>query len=154
MISELANHLWQSTLFAVVVGLLTLMCRKNHASIRYWLWFSASVKFFIPFALLMALGDRLEWASRAPQIAAPTVSATLAQVSRPFVVEPMRVLPAQDALRGVDWFAPALFGVWVAGTIGMTVVRFRTWRQIRAAIRTSSPWTIASLPLPAGVALR
>ena len=89
MISELANHLWQSTLFAVAVGLLTLMCRKNHASVRYWLWFSASVKFFIPFTLLMALGDRLEWASRAPQIAAPAVSATLAQVSRPFIEDPV-----------------------------------------------------------------
>ncbi|HET9384632.1 MAG TPA: M56 family metallopeptidase [Gemmatimonadales bacterium] len=156
MISELANHLWQSTLFAVAVGLLTLMCRKNHASVRYWLWFSASVKFFIPFTLLMALGDRLEWASRAPQIAAPAVSATLAQVSRPFVVEPaMSVLPMQDAARGVDWFAFALFGMWVAGTIAMTLVRFRTWRQIRATIRTSSPWTVASLPmLPAGVTLR
>ena len=59
MISELANHLWQSTLFAVAVGLLTLMCRQNHASVRYWLWFSASVKFFIPFTLLMALGGAL-----------------------------------------------------------------------------------------------
>ena len=66
MISELANHLWQSTLFAVAVGLLTLMCRKNHASVRYWLWFSASVKFLIPFTLLMELGDRLPWASKAP----------------------------------------------------------------------------------------
>jgi bla regulator protein blaR1 len=154
MISELANHLWQSTLFAVVVGLLTLMCRKNHASVRYWLWFSASVKFFIPFALLMTLGDRLEWPSRAPQIAAPAVSATLAQVSRPFVVEPMRVLPMQEAPRGVDWFTLALFGVWVAGTIAMTAVRFRTWRQIRAAIRTSSPWAVASQLMPAGVAVR
>ena len=62
MISELANHLWQSTLFAVAIGLLTLMCRKNHASVRYWLWFSASVKFFVPFTLLMALGDRMDWA--------------------------------------------------------------------------------------------
>ena len=34
MITELANHLWQSTLFAVAVGLLTLTCRKNHASMR------------------------------------------------------------------------------------------------------------------------
>src|SRR5688500_20128650 len=82
MISELANHLWQSTLFAVAVGLLTSMCRKNHAGVRYWLWFSASLKFFIPFTLLMALSERLEWASRAPQIAAPAVSAALAQVSR------------------------------------------------------------------------
>ena len=109
MISELANHLWQSTLFAVAVGLLTLMCRKNHASVRYWLWFSASVKFFIPFTLLMALGDRLEWASRAPQIATPAVSATLAQVSRPFVVDPaMGFLSVQEAPRSFDWFALAI----------------------------------------------
>jgi uncharacterized protein (TIGR03435 family) len=155
MISELANHLWQSTLFAVVVGLLTLMCRKNQASIRYWLWFSASVKFFIPFALLMTLGDRLEWASRAPQVATPAVSATLAQVSRPFVVEPaMNVLTSQDVARGVDWLALLLFCVWVTGTTAMTVVRFRTWRQIRAAIRTSSAWAVASQPMPAGVAVR
>jgi uncharacterized protein (TIGR03435 family) len=154
MISELANHLWQSTLFAVAVGLLTLMCRKNHASVRYWLWLSASVKFCVPFALLMALGDRLDWASTASQIAAPAVSATLAQVSRPFVVDPAMSLPMLDAPRGVDWFAIALFSVWVAGSIAMTVVRFRTWRQIRAAIRTSSPWAIASLPMPVGVAVR
>ncbi|MGH9237401.1 MAG: M56 family metallopeptidase [Vicinamibacterales bacterium] len=155
MISELANHLWQSTLFAVAVGLLTVLCRKNHASVRYWLWFSASVKFLIPFTVLMALGDRLEWASRAPQIATPAVSATLAQVSRPFVVDPaVGFLSVQEAPRSFDWFALAIFGVWVAGTIAMTVVRFRTWRQIRAAIRTSSPWAMASLPMPAGVAVR
>jgi len=155
MISELANHLWQSTLFAVAVGLLTLMYRRNHASVRYWLWFSASVKFFIPFTVLMALGDRLEWASSAPQIATPAVSATLAQVSRPFVVDPgMAFVAVQGAPGGFDWFALAIFGVWASGTIAMTVVRFRTWRQIRAAVRASSPWTITSLPMPAGVAVR
>ena len=155
MISELANHLWQSTLFALAVGLLTLMCRKNHASVRYWLWFSASVKFFVPFTLLMALGDRLEWASRAPQIATPAVSATLAQVSRPFVVDaPMALLSVQGAPRSFDWFASAVLGVWVAGTIALIVVRFRTWRQIRAAVRASSPWAISGLPMPAGVAVR
>ena len=111
MISELANHLWQSTLFAVAVGLLTLMCRKNHASVRYWLWFSASVKFFIPFTLLMALGDRLEWASRAPQIATPAVSAALAQVSRPFIEDSaLGVLSVPEAARGFDWFALAVLG--------------------------------------------
>src|SRR5687767_15260954 len=116
MISELANHLWQSTLFAVAVGLLTLMFRRNRASVRYWLWFSASVKFFIPFTVLMALGDRLEWASSAPQIATPAVSATLAQVSRPFVVDPVvEVLSMQEA-PSFDWFALAIVVVWVTGT--------------------------------------
>ena len=155
MTAELFNHLWQSTLFAVAAGLLTLMCRKNHASVRYWLWFSASVKFFIPFTVLMALGDRLEWASRAPQIATPAVSATLAQVSRPFVVDPaVGFLAVQEAPRSVDWLAFAILGVWVTGIVAMTAVRFRTWRQIRAAVRASSPWTIAGLPMPAGVAVR
>jgi uncharacterized protein (TIGR03435 family) len=103
----------------------------------------------------MALGDRLEWASRAPQIAAPAVSATFAQVSRPFAVDPaIGFLFVQEAPRSVDWFALAVLGVWVAGTIAMTVVRFGTWRQIRAAVRASSPWTVDSLPMPAGVAVR
>jgi uncharacterized protein (TIGR03435 family) len=155
MMSELANHLWQSTVFAVAIGLLTLMCRKNHASVRYWLWFSASVKFFIPFTLLMALGDRLDWASRAPQIATPAVSATLAQVSRPFVVDPaVGFLSVQEASRSFDWFAVAVLGVWVAGIIAMTVVRFRMWRRIRTAVRVGSPWVVPGLPMPAGVDVR
>ncbi len=154
MISELANHLWQSTLFAVAVGVLTLMCRQNHASVRYWLWFSASIKFFIPFTLLTALGDRLGWASTAPPIAAPAVSATLAQVSRPFVGDPVvEVLSMQEA-PSFDWFALAIFVVWVTGTIALSVVRFRTWRQIRAAVRASSPWTVPGLPMPAGIDVR
>jgi bla regulator protein blaR1 len=45
----LANHLWQSTLFATVAGLLTLALRKNRAQTRYCLWLAASVKFLIPF---------------------------------------------------------------------------------------------------------
>src|SRR5262245_16987958 len=98
MISELANHLWQSTLFAVVAGLLALMSRNNHASVRYWLWFTASVKFLVPFTLLTLLADGIEWASRAPQIATPAVSATLAQVTRPFVPDPtFAVLSVQEA---------------------------------------------------------
>ena len=60
MIGELTNHLWQSTLFAVAAGLLTVAFRKNRAQVRYWLWFSASLKFLIPFSLLMSLGSHLE----------------------------------------------------------------------------------------------
>jgi len=155
MISELANHLWQSTLFAVAVALLTVMCRKNHAGVRYWLWFSASIKFFIPFTLLVALGDRLEWPARAPQIAPLAVSATVAQVSRPFVEEPaLGVLAVPEAARGVDWLAIVLFAVWASGFISMIVIRLRMWRHIRAAVRASSPWGIPGLPLPAGVDVR
>jgi uncharacterized protein (TIGR03435 family) len=155
MIDELANHLWQSTLFAIAAGLLTLMCRKNHASVRYWLWFSASVKFVVPFALLMALGARLEWASKAPQLAAPAVTSTLAQVSRPFVAEPIvESFAVPQAPSRFDWFALALLAVWVSGVIAMTVVRLRMWRRIRAALRASAQWAGPNLPVPAGVDTR
>jgi hypothetical protein len=52
----LGNHLWQSTLFALLAGFLALLSRQNHARIRYGLWFAASLKFLIPFALLVFLG--------------------------------------------------------------------------------------------------
>ena len=42
------DHLWQSTIFAVAAGLLTVVFRRNGAHVRYWLWISASLKFSIP----------------------------------------------------------------------------------------------------------
>ena len=41
----LANHLWQSTLVAVVAGGLTLIVRGSGARVRYLLWLAASVKY-------------------------------------------------------------------------------------------------------------
>src|ERR1700730_775454 len=57
----LGNHVWQSTLFAITAGLFTLILRKNQARIRYSLWLAASMKFLIPFSLLVALGSHLGW---------------------------------------------------------------------------------------------
>jgi hypothetical protein len=53
----LANHLWQSTLFAAVAWLLTLAFRNQRAQWRYALWLTASLKFLIPFALLAEAGS-------------------------------------------------------------------------------------------------
>src|SRR5216683_2380966 len=53
----LGNHLWQSTLVALMAGLLTLALRKHHARSRYWLWLAASLKFLVPFSLLVELGQ-------------------------------------------------------------------------------------------------
>ena|SRR5438093_5717876 len=55
-LSPLANHLWQSTIFAGAVVLLTLVLKTNRAQARYWLWLAASVKFLIPFSLLVTTG--------------------------------------------------------------------------------------------------
>ena len=55
----LANHFWQSIVFALAVGLLTLALRRNRAAVRYVLSLAASIKFLIPFAALEVLGSRI-----------------------------------------------------------------------------------------------
>src|ERR1700722_4848967 len=88
MINALTNHLWQSTLFAIAAGLLTLAFRSNRAKVRYWLWLSASLKFLIPFSLLISIGSHFEWTPAAQklatQLAGPAISFTVEQISDPF----------------------------------------------------------------------
>lgn len=55
----LANHLWQSTLFAGAAALLTWTLRNNRARVRHCVWLAASCKFLIPLSLLIALGGAI-----------------------------------------------------------------------------------------------
>jgi len=52
-------HLIQSTVFAALMGLLTLLLRNNRAATRYWVWFAASLKFLVPFSLFVEIGHWL-----------------------------------------------------------------------------------------------
>ncbi|MBV8906820.1 MAG: hypothetical protein JOZ22_24540, partial [Acidobacteriia bacterium] len=71
--SDLANHLWQSTVFAVAVALATTALRRNSARLRYWLWLAASVKFLIPVSVLVSMGGRVVMPPDAPELHALTV---------------------------------------------------------------------------------
>jgi bla regulator protein BlaR1 len=59
--ASVGNHLWQTTLFVGLVWLLTIVLKKNRASVRHWLWLAGSVKFLLPVSLLVSFGSRLEW---------------------------------------------------------------------------------------------
>ena len=83
-LSPLANHLWQSTVFAAAAGLLILALRRNRASVRYGIWLAASVKFLIPFSLLVSIGGAFGWRT-APAIGQPQFSFMLEEIGRPFV---------------------------------------------------------------------
>ena len=145
----MTNHLWQSTWFAIAIGLLTLAFRGNRAKVRYWLWFSASVKLLVPFSLLIALGARLEWAPAArtfaTQMAAPSVPLAMAQIGEPFSAS-RRPAPAR---RGREWTPIGLLGAWAIGFAGVAAVRIRGWRRVRAALRSSTRCEI-----PAAVEVR
>src|SRR5882762_4744141 len=116
MIGAWTNHLWQSTLFAFAAGFLTVAFRNNRAPVRYWLWFSASFKFLVPFSLLMSLGSQLGWAPAAAKIAAPSVSFTIVQIAQPFP----GTLPLAASTRSThDWVRIAILGVWACGFSGV-----------------------------------
>ncbi len=146
MIGELTRHLWQSTVFAVAAGLLTLAFRGNRAQVRYGLWLSASLKFFIPFALLMNVGSHLALAPAAhriaTQIAAPAVSFTIEQFSQPMFPESLE--PAPTTLGTIHWIPIAAFGAWLCGFLTIALIRFRSWLRIQAAVRASTAINIPS----------
>jgi beta-lactamase regulating signal transducer with metallopeptidase domain len=153
MIGGLTNHLWQSTVFVVVAGLLAAALRRNRAHVRYWLWFTASCKFFVPFSLLMSLGSHLGWAQVVKRIAAPAgpaVSLAMERIAQPF----SDVFPSTMASPQTAWTPLVILGVWVCGFAAIAVTRLRGWRRIRAAVRTSTPLTIPGVDLPASVQVR
>lgn len=147
MLSELTNHVWQSTIFAFVVGLITVAFRRNRAQVRYWLWLSASYKFLVPLWLLTSLGRRFEWAPVTQKMAAaPAVQFTLVQMSQPF----SSALPLAAATSAThDWAALTIFGIWARGFASVILLRSRGWYRIRAAIRSSTP-----VPIPATIQIR
>ena len=145
-LSTVANHLWQSTLFAAVAGLLTLVVKKNRAAVRYWIWFAASVKFLIPFSLLVGLGSQLEWHS-APAIVQPQMAVVMDQISQPFTT-PAAVLPLTEAprRRGSE-LATILIGIWLCGVAAGLIFWGRLFWQMRAIRRAASELNLR-LPIP------
>jgi bla regulator protein blaR1 len=136
-LSPIANHLWQSTLFAGVAGLLTLILRKNPARVRHWIWVAASLKFLVPFSLLVALGSNLGWRT-APASAPSAFSIVANQVSEPFpepVVSPspLPTAPRTNRLPLILWMA------WTVGFVGIACAWWIRWRSITAVIRAGSP---------------
>jgi bla regulator protein BlaR1 len=144
-LSPLANHLWQSTLSAALAWLLTLALRKNRAAVRYWIWLAASVKFLIPFSLLVSAGGHFAWRG-APAIRQPQLSVVMDEVSRPFALPGLG--PRRVGASGApgELLETLLFGVWFCGLSIGVVAWSRWWWQIRAVRLTATPLDL-NLPI-------
>jgi len=146
--SAFANHLWQSTLFAMAAGMLTLALRKNRAGARYWLWLIASLKFLIPFSLLVSAGKGLGWSSAAPAVASSSgLTVAMQAVGAPFTdlaaatsFQPAATQPFASAIPAVLW------AIWAGGVVIVLLFWWVRWRRVRAAVRVASP-----LPLQADI---
>ena len=128
----LGNHLWQSTLFAIAMWLLALLWRKERAQARYWLWMAASLKFLIPFSLLVVLGERLA----APSVVTETKTRfylVMEQVSVPFTqsaVPHSHVTPTLVTSSGLSLLPSILVAAWLCGLLVVLLVWFLRWRRI------------------------
>ncbi len=134
-----ANHLWQSTLFAGLAAILTLAFRKNQARVRHSLWLAASLKFLVPFSLLMSLGRRLA----SPRFSLSGRSGLFSAVegfSQPFTF--VVIAPVNHATSAAYLLAllPGLIAaVWLCGFVTVVTLWSVRWRRVAAAVHRSVP---------------
>jgi bla regulator protein blaR1 len=117
-LSTLANHLWQSTLFAGIAGLLTLALRNDRARVRQWVWLVASWKFLIPFSVLISLGGHIQWRT-APQTTPSSLSVAMDEMSQPFAPA-LSPAPLPTGLPTASPIPAFLWATWGCGFLGIS----------------------------------
>jgi uncharacterized protein (TIGR03435 family) len=121
----LADHLWQSTLFTILVAIAATGLRKNQARVRFGLWMAASLKFLVPFASLEYLGSLA-----APRHGGATgperAYAFLEQASQPF----RHASTANGVPTSVVGLPALVAAVWLLGTLTVLAIWLLRWRQV------------------------
>jgi uncharacterized protein (TIGR03435 family) len=138
------NHLWQSSCFALLAGLLAFLLRRYSPKVRYWVWLSASLKFLVPFALLVSLGSVVPHPPPHPlSVPAAVFPNTLGEIAEPF--SPAALKAAVPAHTPLPWIPVAIGVVWALGFLAIMLTRCRSWLRVRAALRAGAP---VELPIP------
>ena len=141
----IANHLWQSTVFAGIAGLLTLLLRKNRAHARYCLWLAASAKFLVPFSLLMLVGGLV--GRHSVVLPAPTrVPVLVEQVNELFVAGVPSGAVAMPHTSKSALVVPTLVALWAIGCGALVFSWWMRWHRMQVALRAASP-----VPLGIGI---
>jgi bla regulator protein BlaR1 len=127
---NVVSHLWQSTLFAAAAGLVALTLRNNRASTRFWVWFTASIKFLIPFAVLHALGEKIAWQ--------PTPAIVRADFT--FVIETLELPFFHSLWSGIlsTSVLPVFSAIWFSGCAAVLFVWSTRKRRLALTIRDGS----------------
>jgi uncharacterized protein (TIGR03435 family) len=132
---EVANHLWQSTLVALVLGAVAFAFRNNHARVRFAIWLAASIKFLLPFSLLVGIGSHLA-APRPTSANETVVYSAIDRVGQPFS-RPVSGIARQER----TWLPASAAGLWLCGSLGVLGVWCLRWRRVSAVLRRAQPCT-------------
>ena len=151
----LGNHLWQSTSFVLVIASLTFVLRKNYARTRYWLWLTASMKFLVPFSLLVILGSDFTWLHHPSsqrtgganagsyllleEMVQPFTSAVPQSTASGITRRPFMATRIAAFLGPIPLLPAILATVWLSGFLVVFGRWTRRWLRIRTAVRTAMP---------------
>ncbi|MCL2661061.1 MAG: hypothetical protein FWD64_11175, partial [Acidobacteriaceae bacterium] len=142
--AALVQHLWQSTVVCAALWLLTLMLRRNNARVRFRLWLLASIKFLLPFGLLIAASGSLS-SRHLPNAPAPYFSFVMeGPAAQPSAAEPAPLaLSAQSATTAAQpvvhaksrsvW--PFLVVFWALGSCFVLGMWWWRWLRVRSTVR-------------------
>jgi hypothetical protein len=143
-----ANHLWQSSVFALAAAILTAFFRKNHARVRYGIWLVASLKFILPISALIAFG---QYVSPLHSVIQQTTLYSVVEVAgEPFKASasPGLQLPSRSQRPTIQSALPnILFTIWSLGCFAAMGMWWTRWRRISSAKN-------AAVPIPYGSELR
>jgi bla regulator protein blaR1 len=139
----MANHLWQSTWCAAVAGILAWVLHKNHAYIRYQLWLAASVKFLIPFSLLVSISSHFAKSFNQPETRSGFYAA-IEQVSQPFPQQTISLVAPVTSSTAHETFISLLLPgfllvVWLCGFVLVLSRGCVRWLSISAIRQKASP---------------
>jgi GWxTD domain-containing protein len=125
------DHLWQSTLFSLAAFLLVQAFRNNRAQVRYGIWLTASVKFLVPFPLMIIAAGSYVGLSSSTAIRGPLF--LIDQVAQPFHV----ARPPLDASGLGSAAIASIVAVWACGVALICVRWVRSWKHARRILRES-----------------
>jgi beta-lactamase regulating signal transducer with metallopeptidase domain len=133
-VSMLAEHLWQSTWFALAAAMLALLLRRDAARFRYWIWLAASLKFLVPFAALTWIGSRFIVQVHDESALLPVVQ----HIAAPLATATVSIEPLDRSLQQF------LIAAWLFGSAALLMRWLVNWLRMRAIVRASVPCDIAA----------
>ena len=136
----IVNHIWQSSVVMLLAFLIALALRRNQARTRYWLWLTASIKFLLPFSLLISIGSY--WAKPGVSEVRPGLYLVMDQLSQPFphsgrpgVASGIATSPGHSMNR----LAFVILVIWLCGVVTVSALWFARWLRIRKMVRHATP---------------
>jgi uncharacterized protein (TIGR03435 family) len=138
--AAILDHLWQSTIVAGGLGLLTLAFRNHRAHVRHGLWLVASLKFFVPFAVLVAVGSQLGWREVPSRVPAP-IAAVIGTIGQPSSIMPVSSGAPAQPVSGVatSWLILTFLAIWIAGAVALIAAWTARWRRMTSIVCDAVP---------------